>query len=106
MVLPLERSPHAPATGLGVGLGSEVEPHTPGDPPPPHVWVPEHVPQLATVRGLPQLSLAESGPQLLASREQSCASVSGTHSGGGPLVRVALRTSRSTSDTSAVLVIP
>jgi hypothetical protein len=58
--------------------GAQVPvPHTFAVPPPPQDLVPVHVPQLATVRWVPQLSEACGEPQFLPSREQSIASASG-----------------------------
>src|SRR5690349_1045525 len=54
-------------------------PHTLATPPPAQVCGDVHVPQLVTVRWTPQLSLAVTCPQFLASREQNAASLSGVH---------------------------
>jgi hypothetical protein len=56
-------------------------PHTLAAPPPPQVWGATHPPQLATVRIDPQLSRAVTVPQVLPSRVQNSASLSGVHSG-------------------------
>jgi hypothetical protein len=49
---------------------------------PVHVWPPVQLPQLATVLGEPQLSVAESEPQDALRRVQNAVSLSGVH---GPL---------------------
>jgi hypothetical protein len=56
-------------------------PHPQSGPPPPQVCGAVQVPQLATVRGEPQLSRPVTVPQVLPSRAQNSASLSGVHVG-------------------------
>ena len=58
---------------------SPEPPQTLEVPPPPQVAGEVHVPHEATVRDVPQLSVAVRLPQFLPSREQNAASVSGVH---------------------------
>jgi hypothetical protein len=53
--------------------------HTPLVPPPPHMEGDVQVPHELTVRLAPQLSVPVTPPQLLPTREQNAASVSGVH---------------------------
>jgi hypothetical protein len=57
---------------------SRVTPHTPGVPPPPQKSLPLQLPQLLTVREVPQLSVAVHPLQFLPIRVQKAALVSGT----------------------------
>jgi hypothetical protein len=58
---------------------SAAQPHTLTGPPPPHVCGAVHVPQLGTVRLVPQLSLDVTAPQFFPSREQNDAFDSAEH---------------------------
>src|SRR5262245_17554922 len=66
---------------------SGVHPQTPAVPPPPHVSLPAQLPQ-TTLRWLPQLSSAVTGPQFLPCRAQNVGVLSETQSeqtfGGRP----------------------
>jgi hypothetical protein len=53
-----------------------VHPHWFGTPPPPQLVSDEQMPQLATLRGWPQMSVPERGPQAAESRAQNCALLS------------------------------
>jgi hypothetical protein len=55
---------------------SAAQPHTLAMPPPPHVCGDVHVPQLITLRDVPQLSFAVTLPQFFPTRVQNAAFVS------------------------------
>src|SRR5690349_1966446 len=61
----------------GRGGSPGATPQAFGVPPPPQVCGEAQVPHEATVRGAPQLSVPVTAPQVLASRPQKAASVSG-----------------------------
>jgi hypothetical protein len=53
-----------PAAMQSSAFVSPAQPHVFGKPPPPQVSRPLHVPQLATLRVLPQLSVPDSAPHV------------------------------------------
>lgn len=67
---PVFVSAHSSASVCG------VQPHWFAAPAPAHVLKPVHEPQLVTLRGLPHVSVPDSGPHWAPSRAQNCAFVS------------------------------
>ncbi len=69
--VPLTAPQFFPSRVQNAASVSATQPHTLATPPPPHVWGLAQVPHDATERGLPQLSVPLTAPQLLPRRLQN-----------------------------------